>query len=131
MSLATLDLWPSHFGASTQMPPVAILRSQAALLATKTEGLVEAFVQSGKRGTDLHYQLYLRAPALDNYAYLLLTISHPVHLYPATLVAEATGEQYRADSQDQFVEKLGAILSSAETVKVVDSLLAQSRELGN
>jgi hypothetical protein len=110
-------------------PPVAILRSQAALLASKTDGLVEAFVLSGKRNADLHYQFYLRAPALDNYAYLLLTVVHPVHLYPVTLIAETTGEEYRADSQEQFVEKLRAILSSPETVKVVESLLAQSQEL--
>ena len=74
MSRNTLDLWPSPVGSPSSTPPVTILRSQAALLASKTDGLVEAFVISGKLGADLHYQFYLRAPALDNYAYLLLSV---------------------------------------------------------
>ena len=129
MSISTLDLWPSHFGAPAVTPPVAILRSQAALLANKTDGLVEAFVVSGKRDADFHYQLYIRAPALDNYAFWLLTVLHPIQYYPATLIAETTDQKYEAKSQDQFIEHLRTILSSPETTRVVEALLAQSREL--
>jgi hypothetical protein len=123
------DLWPADFGALSVVPPVTILRMQAARLAERTQGLVEAYTVSGQRNADFYYLFYLRAPALDNYSYLLLSVLHPIGLYPATLVAETTGETYTAATEEDFKEKLRSVLSSPEARRVVQSLLAQSQEL--
>lgn len=128
MSTPTLDLWPSQFKPAPMTTPVALLRSQAALLPNKTDSLVEAFVISRKQGNDLLHQFYLRAPILDNYSYLLLTLVHPLHIYPVTLVAETTGKSYTAASPEQFVQQVGDILSAPETVKVIESLIVQSQQ---
>ncbi len=44
-------------------------------------------------------------------------------------MAKTTGEQDSAPTQEQLVEKPRAVLSTLETVEVVESLLAQSKEV--
>lgn len=142
----TLDLWPSNLEAVKVVPPAAILRQQAALLAQKTQGLVTASVQPSSRTVRVEafpllgqqppppapdaveHDFYLTSPALGDYRYRLLSIRHgAVALYPVEIHSGASGAPLVAASEDQFVEMLRTVFNSEETKRVVGSLLAQSK----
>jgi hypothetical protein len=122
------DLWPTEITVSGPVPPVAILRGQAAHLAEKTKGLVTADVRSVPEGGDQFvYAFDLVAPALDDYRYMLFVIRHGVSLYPVELHAtRLRQEPWRAANPDEFTRVLKEVLSQEATLQVVRSLIAQS-----
>jgi hypothetical protein len=122
------DLWPPDFGVSGPLPPVAILRGQAAALHERTKGLVMGDVRnvSETPGRFL-YAFDLVAPALDDYRYTLFVIDHDINLYPVELLARRIRpEPYRAATPEQFESVLKEVLARDETLGVVPSLIAQS-----
>jgi hypothetical protein len=127
MSDTPLDLWATDLGTREITTPLAILRSQASLLAQKTSGMLEGQVETTTRrdGSFVH-SFYVVAPALDHYKYGLLSIRHGIGLYPATVYAPNQPE-LDANSEQELIECLRSALSSDETRRVVDALLAQSR----
>lgn len=99
MSEARRNLWPDAINVTAIIPPVVILREQAALLAERTKGLVRGEIESRTEPVDeveeyLHqaispeelfthvHTMYLVAPALDNYQYALLSVRHDFQPYP-------------------------------------------------
>jgi hypothetical protein len=122
------DLWPQDFGTSGPVPPVAILRGQAAALAERTKGLVTAEVRNWSEDPGRFcYAFELIAPALDDYRYRLFTIDHDINLYPVELRAPVIRpETYRAANPEEFAAVLKEVLSRDETLRVVRSLIAQS-----
>ena len=99
MSQPALNLWPDSVDVDAMVPPVVILRVQAALLGERTKGLVRAEVESTQHSSDkiddylenvvppetrvVHsHTLYLVAPALDNYHYSLLSVQYDFAPYP-------------------------------------------------
>jgi hypothetical protein len=125
----TMDLWPSDIEVGNLVSPVTVLKEQAALLGTKTRNLVEGKVEltdSGRK--DFVYVFYLVAPALKNYRYRLLHVNCPVEFYPATIVFEAKNKGgYVANDYDEFVRKLGEVLSDEKTKSVIKALISQSQ----
>jgi len=75
----------------------------------------------------LVYSFYVKAPALDNYRFLLLTVLHGHKYYPSVLSYMITNESVRADSKDDFLHWLGEFLSRQETVSLIQSLREQAR----
>jgi hypothetical protein len=112
------DLWP-EIEQSQVVPPVAILREQAALLGKKTNYLLEGRVVTRTNSGRFFHSVYIVAPALDGYEYKLFDISHDERLYPVQInVASLNSEQ-------EFMEHIRDILNSDKTKSVVSSLLAQ------
>lgn len=129
MPRAKVDLWPSDLGVSDVITPVTVLREQASLLGKKTKNLIEGKVElSESGGNKFVYVLYLVAPALKNYRYRLLRVEYPVEFYPVTIVFDAHNKGgYTAKDYDDFVKKLGEVLSHEKTKAVIKGLLSQSQ----
>jgi hypothetical protein len=140
MPEARRDLWPSNFTTTTLLPPVAILREQADLLGKKTRGLVTGEVTSSATGSyihnpdvlvqyppppGLHHTLRIRVPALDNYRYELLAVTHGVEFYPLTVTFLPTRQEYAADSEEDYTGILQQLFAREETVNILRSLVAQ------
>jgi hypothetical protein len=117
---ASTDLW-GEIEATQIRTPLIILREQAALLGAKTKNLVEASVKTHASGDTFRHSFDLIVPALGSYTYSLLAIVHGASIYPVKVEYKGT----RLDTEEQFVEWLGATLSSAETKRIVANLLAQ------
>ena len=144
------DLWPEDIDVTDELPPVSILKEQAALLGQRTKNLVEGRVRGGisdyartqfhYRGSDyprtqFHYTFELVAPALENYRYELFSISHDVDIYPLivewdspdnAMLSQVAGER-GIENEEQFIGALEIIFSSDRTRKVISSLISQSR----
>src|SRR5687767_12025512 len=81
------DLWPNEINIAV-LPPVAVLKTQAAIIAQKTKGLVTGRVETATDGGELHHELDLVAPVLS-YRHRILDIKHERELlYPVEIEAE-------------------------------------------
>ena len=120
------DLWPDSFGQTEITAPSAILKAQAAALSTKTGGVLEGRMVSHAIRQRMKHSLYVVAPPLHGYQYKLLTIEHGIEMYPVEVMAG--GETFEANDQENLVEVLRRELSSARTTRVIQALLAQSRD---
>src|SRR5208282_1331360 len=86
MTVKVDNLWPEDFGVPKQVPPVTILRTQAALLGQRTKNIVEAEVKTAVSAPDeFMHSFNLVAPALDFYTYRLFFVTHGLALYPVKL----------------------------------------------
>ncbi|MGO8788726.1 MAG: hypothetical protein ACLQVL_15275 [Terriglobia bacterium] len=129
------DLWPD-IEQSKVVPPVAILREQAAALGEKTGHLLEGRVNSriGEDGNFIH-SFYVVAPTLDNYSYGLFSITHGADQYPVTVPHPRRMDPGRRPypqtlkirSEKALVDYLREVLNSERTKRIVGSLLAQVR----
>ena len=129
MSLSSRDLWPEDIGVTSIVTPATILREQAALLAEKTKGLVQAEVKSSGSGESLAHDFILRVPALGNYRYVLFSAHHPMQQYPVTIDFHARASQeLRAPDEGAFVHTLKEILASDDTRNVIQSLMGQIQD---
>ena len=124
------DLWPD-LEQSQVIPPVAILREQAAALGRKTNYLLEGQVRTANVGEGkFRHTFLIVAPALDNYTYDLFWIEHGADQYPVEVPSLTLKEHMLSDtktiqSQDELVDYIRQVLNSGKTKKVVSSLLAQ------
>jgi hypothetical protein len=154
MATAQRDLWPVILPTSEIPAPLSILREQASLLESKTNGLVKAEVRSsgvklfakerfvegeqvededeqveriGPQGPRVRHSFYLVAPALENYRYLLFEVTSYIEdFYPLTINFSPVGK-LKVESEDEFKEALKKIFASEKTLKVIRSLIAQSQ----
>lgn len=120
------DLWPVLTGEPEVKSPLLILREQAAKLGAKTSNIIEAEVTANPSDEGfLHVRLILKAPALNGYEYVLLSVNQPIDLYPAYL----TEEHYSGDvkNEQEFKEFLAKLFTSDRTVQIINSLIAQSK----
>ncbi len=124
------NLWPPEFGTSEITPPVAILREQADHLFRMTNGVLAGSVQTVRDGDQFVHHLVLRAPILDNYTYHLLSVKHPLELYPVSLAAHVMNKSWtNIQAEQELTTLLGTVLTSEPTRKVIQSLLTQSQAL--
>jgi hypothetical protein len=130
MTQAIPDLWP-EIEQTRVVPPVAILREQAALLGKKTNHLLEGQVKSriAFEGGFLH-TFSIVAPALDGYEYKLFEVKHGPDQYPVEADApESTGPLTASlvslNSEQELLDYIRKILNSDKTKKILGSLLAQ------
>jgi len=145
----TDDLWPDDIGRHIKLKaPVSILKEQGTLLGRKTGNLVKGVINIVISSDKDHfaYIFYLVAPALGDYHYRLLEVSHSVDLYPLGIetdedvlmelpvdvkaYGEMRGRQPKpilvADSQDRFIEILRAIFATKKVRRVIEAIIAQS-----
>lgn len=121
------NLWPEDFGMISSVPPVTILRQQAAMLGRRTQNILTADVRTGENFEDeLVHRFYLVAPALGDYRYQLFLVRHPaVSIYPAT-VWFSNSEKEETPDETSLRDVLKRIFASDETRRIVQSLIAQS-----
>ena len=134
MPNGTEDLWPAVVGTPTIVPPLAILRRQAAILGERTQGLLEGQVDTLTEGDQFRQLFYIVAPSLG-YRYKLFEVWHGVEGYPVYTTNEARKpvlptfgmgpSPLKLDTPDEFIEWLRQTLNSEETRRVVGSLLSQ------
>lgn len=111
--------------------PASVLRVQGIALNKATKGILDVRVLQGTWHSNLTYEFRIVAPALGNYSATVLTIRHPMALYPLTINSEALtyGEKQVADISE-FKETLKEILQSQTVRRIVSGLLAQSHDAG-
>jgi hypothetical protein len=147
MATAQRDLWPATLPTPEVTPPLSILREQASLLESKTNGLVKAEVRSSGKLSSLYengerfkeerpefrHSFYLVAPALEDYRYLLFDVIHPVEkMYPLVIndpphrKRKIKDESDFVHSEEEFKDALKKIFASEKTLKVIQALIAQS-----
>jgi hypothetical protein len=115
------DFW-GEIAPATVRTPLGILREQAALLGEKTNGVIEATVDTTVFLGEFRHSFTLVVPALDDYRYALFSVRHGIDLYPV----DVSFPTARLGSEDEFTDWLRQRLSSPETRKIVANLLAQA-----
>ena len=120
------SLWPAEFGKSSVNPPLAILREQANALPKITHGVIEGRISSSASSGGFRHQFYLVVPTLDDYAYELFYVHHPITLYPASLSAQSGPGIVECKDESTFVTLLEKVLTSEHTKKIIAALLAQA-----
>lgn len=85
------NMWQVDLETPIAQSPASILREQGAFLSEKTDGKIigdviqdDEFDESGR----FWWTMYLRAPALGNYRFRLLSIEHGTDFYPLSLRAD-------------------------------------------
>ncbi len=129
--MAAKDMW-GDFQVEAIRTPVQILREQAAALGPKTRNLVVAEVNTSARDRsfksrkkDFVHELTLVVPSLDDYRYLLFSLSHDVELYPVHVEYLANDVEIDVASEEELNEVLQDVLSSPKTKNIISSLLGQ------
>jgi hypothetical protein len=129
MEGASPDLWPDLEQLQV-VPPVAILREQAAALGKKTNcllgGRVDTSITPAGR---FKHSFYIVAPALDNYTYNLFWIEHDTDQYPVLVPkldpAVPGPSEVKIGSENELVEYIRTVFNSDKTKKIVGGLLTQ------
>ncbi len=144
-----IDLWPEGLGPAGDQAPAVILKEQAACLGQRTKNLIVGRIEPSylpraavveKYGTDedlFTYDFYLQVPLLDNYHYNLFTIFHGIEFYPViintdeAIKRELTGNilNFTAENKQEFLDLLQRIFSSSRAVTIINSILAQVKEM--
>jgi len=119
------NFWPNIQPSKSKMP-VSTLQQQAALLGRKTRNVVTATVITSPEGKDFVHELRLVAPALGHYTYEVLTVRHPISLYPARIYDHVRSKEMEAPGQSEFEQMLKEILSSTEMRDILQVLVDQS-----
>jgi hypothetical protein len=127
MPNAPEDFWPANLEDATLRTPVTVLREQAALLGPKTQQLVVAEVASTSSSANFMHTFYLAVPTLDNYRYELFRIQHGILLYPVVGIYRSI--QTQLSSEEHLKDWLKKVLTSNETVRLIQALLAQARKV--
>ncbi|MGC9946686.1 MAG: hypothetical protein ABSF64_10000 [Bryobacteraceae bacterium] len=120
------DLWPSDLGIASIVTPAAIIRAQAALLAEKTKGILEAVVETSSIGPNIRHSFVIKVPALGNYRYALFSVHHPVELYPVVIEGATPS---RLEDEDALREWLRRMFASDATKRIIASLYSQASGL--
>jgi len=120
------NLWGDMPDLTSIRTPHEILMEQGRYLEEVTDGALKCKIDRHQKNTLFSFEFLILVPSL-NYQYSLLRVTHDIKLFPAVLSCEQNGEEFTANTQEEFEEDLGTILSSEETRVLVRSLVAQSR----
>ncbi|MDR4222309.1 hypothetical protein FO518_33055 [Priestia megaterium] len=142
------DLWGFGKMSKTDIngTPHGILKLQSEFFEKKTDNMLYIRLETRKlnKNIDIEYGLATNfeivAPQLDGYSYTLFTLfSKPERDYPVAIELSISEKEevddldysldYICQSEDDFIQKLGEILSSENTIKVVKNLYSKSRIL--
>lgn len=123
-SVPVPDFWPDDFGEASIRTPVSILKEEASFLGPKTRQLIKAeIMQSSTTDGRFIANFTLTVPGLNNYRYQLFQVMFPITLYPLQVIWQNRGMTMA--NQDQFIAQLREIITSPDTIKLVQALLAQ------
>ena len=126
--MTTKNMWGDIPEVDSVRTPASMLREQAQILSKRTKGLLNGHVSrniediTGK----FLYTLAVRAPALDNYRYIVLEITHGLELYPVDL-RYIDGLTVESKTEEEFLRNVEKKLQSEDVRKAITSLLSQSK----
>ena len=125
------DFWPSDLIDESVIPPVTILKRAASELSDRTRGLLLGDVRFMGKGDDetLFYSLQIVCPALDNFSYGILSMSHGIGLYPTSVTAAFLGDG-EASNADELAALIRSVLQHDDVKRIVSSLIVQSKDGG-
>ena len=130
--------------------PVGLLKSQASMLALKTNGLLKGEISTYAEQSVIYNTLDIVAPQLDNYRYALIqvvsgAVPYPVFVYdrsgvdythysvpvkfPNIPVPKLPKASFAVKDYMEFEKAIAEILSSKETASIIRSLMSQSQAL--
>ena len=129
MIMGETSLWGDLTRLQQIRTPKTILVEQANILNQATKGVVRAEVASSGAGPapNLSHALNLVAPALGNYTYTVATVIHDINIYPCKLLNPIVNRVEDCADEADLKRKLAAVLSDPKTLRVIESLLSQSR----
>ncbi len=131
------DLWGTLPEMEEIRTPYTVLLEQASLLEEKTNSLLIGRVERYLSPDDPsvpqqqgELELLIVAPELDDYSYVVLSITYPVAtLYPVTVeYGNEDDKSIICHSEQELLRALKRILSSEKTRRVIANLLAQISE---
>ena len=139
----TESLWGELSLVEESNLPVTILKEQATVLGeatnkillarvvTKETGILEIRANGPKGGStapSLVHTLSIVAPALSNYTYGVLSVTHKLlPFYPLIVTKLADKTHISCKDEAIYVAALKEILSSEQVHRIVAALLAQSK----
>ena len=145
MSATIPDLWPDDIRVDL-LTPLMILRTQAGLLSSKTQGLIIAEVRTTTTEKWVQHQLDLIAFPLDHYRMTLLTARHGIDAaYPVKVTCQGFVPKQRgfpsvpnffepppnereAATQEEFIALVREALRSDTIRSRIQSLIVRSNE---
>jgi hypothetical protein len=108
--------------------PVTILKEQASVLSALTKGILHGDIEVHTAQVNQFYiKMYIVAPAIGDYYFNVLDVSHGIDLYPATVIQLDPRKETECQSEDELTAALGSILGSERIGRVIRSLVAQSK----
>jgi hypothetical protein len=125
--MSSKNLWGDLKELEIIRSPKSILQEQADYLTKATEGVLMGKVDEDVRRSTFSYDLDVVVPSLNDYAYTLLTILHPLEFYPVQIKAGKPPTDITCPSEEAFERAIGTILSSPEVRKVLSRLVSQAQ----
>jgi hypothetical protein len=127
------DFWPADFPTASDPEPVVLLKQQAQLLTTKTNGRVEGVVKRSAEGGVVYHSLYARVPALGDYMYKFLYVAHSLAANPANPFPIHVEDSFYLDrksmhTMEEFRQWLKDILASEWVRTTIGRLIDFSSE---
>ncbi len=126
--MQTESLWGEIPITLDVKPPVIILKEQAAILSEKTGGRLRGEVDLSHSAGKIRLDMFIVAPSLDDYEWGVLTVWHPLDLYPLQVAPGSGQKPVDCQTEEEFVQALKDVLSSRSVGRAISSLLAQSQE---
>ena len=124
------DLWGDIEKTKVPTNPKQILKEQAEVIGVKTKyvlrGRVIGTSETKENRPSFTSALLVDARRIDNYTYDLLMVDYPLEMYPVEMYSFAHSKLYMCNTEEEFIEKLGEILSSEEVMKTISALVSQS-----
>jgi PHD/YefM family antitoxin component YafN of YafNO toxin-antitoxin module len=121
------SFWAKIPNVESLTTPYAILIEQGEHLAKATDGVLRGIVRRGNHASKIMHDFYIEVKPLNNYKYHLLKVLHDVVLYPLTITQNGASIA-ECLNENEYRDALKAILSSEETSKIVQALLAQAND---
>lgn len=108
-------------------PPVALLQQQGEFLKSMTNGLLVGSTTINKYQHGLNVAFSIKAPAINDYLYLVLSVQHGADPYPAKVYDEnaETRTPIECGSPEELEKAVAQILQSTGVRRVVSALLKQ------
>jgi hypothetical protein len=121
------NLWGELPKLDKTKTPVQILKEQAGQLTKLTNGvLVGAIDPVSSTHWEFGYMLSIRAPALNNYRYDVLLVTHSIALYPVAIRNPGAASLIKCQTEADYIAGLEKILTSESVRKIISALLIQS-----
>jgi len=105
--------------------PVSILKAQATALGKLTKGYLQGRVIPKTVSSNFIYDFRIVAPALSNYTFHLLTVSHDIGLYPVVIRNQMVGLREECENVEAFKTALKEIFQSQPVKDMIVALLSQ------
>jgi len=123
-----LNLWGDLPTGEAIAPPTKILAQQGDILEEHSGGLLCCKIKrSEQEGNMILLHFDIVAPLLKNYTFRILSLRHPVEIYPIAMLNRIDASESTSENEEAFLRNLGKILASDRVRQIVAALMAQSK----